>query len=46
MLSKIKKLAESAHELAESGREKLDQSLQDGLLAKVRDAAKSTASLV
>lgn len=46
MLSKIKKLAVTAQELAESGREKLDQSLQDGLLAKARDAAKSTASLV
>lgn len=46
MLSKIKKLAETAQELAESGREKLDQSLQDGLLAKARDVAKSTASLV
>lgn len=46
MLSKIKKLAETAQELAESGREKLDQSLQEGLLAKARDAAKSTASLV
>ena len=46
MLSKIKKLAETAQELAESGREKFDQSLQDGLLAKARDAAKSTAGLV
>lgn len=46
MLSKIKKLAETAQELAESGREKFDQSLQDGLLAKARDAAKSTASVV
>jgi len=46
MLSKIKKLAETAQELAESGREKFDQSLQDGLLAKARDAAKSTADVV
>lgn len=46
MLSKFKKLAEAAQELAESGREKFDQSLQEGLLAKARDVAKSTADLV
>ncbi len=50
MLSKLKDMAAAsaakASELAAAGLEKIDQSAQDGLLAKARDAAKNTASLV